>query len=341
MRLRIEQLGQHVAKPLLPLYLLSGEEPLQMDEGMAALRKAARAQGYSERVVLQAESGFDWSVLTAACSSLSLFAERKLIELNLPGAKPGDAGSKALVAYAEQPPADSVLLIRCGKLEKQQQSSKWFKAIDKAGAILQIWPLEAQQLPGWIRQRLQMHGLQAGADVVQLLAERVEGNLLAAAQEIDKLALLFPAARLDYEPVRDAVSDSSRYDIFRLADSALVGDAARTARVLAGLRGEGEEPVLILWALVREVRVLARLAAGQAAGQPLAGLFQAERIWDKRKPLYQAALARYDLRRWRILLQRAARLDRICKGAEAGNPWDELLQFSMLMAGRWLGLKTA
>ncbi|GAB4289268.1 MAG: DNA polymerase III subunit delta [Thiohalomonadaceae bacterium] len=333
MRLRAEQLPSHLTKPLLPIYLVSGDEPLQLNEATDALRAAARAQGYSEREVLQVEAGFDWGTLAAAASHLSLFAARKLIELRLPSGKPGDAGAKALSAYAAAPSPDNLLLISCGKLDKQQQNSKWFKALEAAGAVVQVWPVEPRALPGWVRQRLQARGLQATPEAAQLLADRVEGNLLAAAQEAEKLALLYGSGPLDAEQVRSAVADSARYDVFELADAALGGDAPRCARILEGLRGEGDDPVLILWALVREVRALAQIAAGQAAGTPLATLLQEHRVWDKRKPLYQAALQRHNLRRWRTLLRRAARLDRICKGAEPGNPWDELLQFSLLMAG--------
>ncbi|PKM45737.1 MAG: DNA polymerase III subunit delta [Gammaproteobacteria bacterium HGW-Gammaproteobacteria-1] len=333
MRLRPEQLPAHVERPLLPIYLVSGDEPLQLNEATDALRAAARAQGFGEREVLQVETGFDWAALAAAGSNLSLFAERKLIELRLPSGKPGDAGAKALTAYAAAPSPDNLLLISCGKLEKQQQSSKWFKALEAAGAVVQVWPVEPRALPGWIRQRLLSRGMQPTSEAAQLLAERVEGNMLAAAQEVEKLVLLHGAGPLDGEAVRAAVADSARYDVFELADAALGGDAARCARIIEGLRGEGEEPVLILWALVREVRSLALIAAEQAGGAALDTLLQQQRVWDKRKPLYQAALKRHNLRRWRALLRRAARLDRICKGAEPGTPWDELLQFSLLMAG--------
>lgn len=336
MRLRPEQLAAQLAKPLLPVYLLSGEEPLQLNEAVDALRAAALAQGYSERQRLNVEAGFDWAQLALAGNTLSLFAERKLIELHLPTAKPGDAGGKALVAYAEAPPADTVLLIRAGKLEKAQQNSKWFKALDRAGAVVQVWPVEIAALPGWIRQRLQGRGFKPSAEAVQLLAAQVEGNLLAAAQDVEKLALLYGGGTLDVEQVRSAVADSARYDIFGLADAALGGELARCSHILQGLRGEGEEPVLILWALARELRALAQIAAGQAAGRPLAELLATFRIWDKRKPLYQAALKRHTLWRWRAFLRRAAHIDRVCKGAEPGSPWDELLQLSALIAGRRL-----
>lgn len=333
MRLRTEDIAAHLGKGLLPLYLISGDEPLQVNEAADAVRVAARAQGFSERDVLFVESGFDWSGLAAAGDSLSLFAERKLIELRMPTAKPGDAGAKALAAYAERPSPDNLLLIVCGKLEKAQQGSKWFKALEAAGAVIQVWPVEARALPGWIRQRLTARGLRPTPEAVALLAEKVEGNLLAAAQEVEKLMLLYGSGELDGDAVRAAVADSARYDVFELADAALAGDAARCARILDGLRGEGSEPVLILWALVREVRTLALIAAAAAGGAAVDSLLQQHRVWDKRKPLYRAALGRHNVQRWRLLLRRGARLDRVVKGAEPGNPWDELLQLSLLMAG--------
>ncbi len=333
MRLRPDQLDGHLRQRLSPVYLISGDEPLQIQEATDAIRAAARAQGFSERQVLQVEAGFDWGALAAEADALSLFAERKIIDLRIPSAKPGDKGSKALSEYTARPPQDNLLLITAGKLEREQQNSKWFKGIDGCGVVVQVWPLDHKALPGWIAQRLAARGLSATPEAVALLAERVEGNMLAASQEVEKLAMLYGSSRLDVEEVRSAVADSSRFDIFELADAALSGDPARCARILEGLHGEGEEPVLILWALVREIRTLALIAAGQENGTPLDALFSEHRIWDKRKPLFRTALGRHPARRWQQLLRRAARTDRVCKGMEQGNPWDELLQLSLLMAG--------
>jgi len=333
MRLHPEQLDGHLRQRLSPVYLISGDEPLQIQEAADAVRAAARAQGFTERQVMHVESGFDWGALAAEADALSLFAERKIIDLRLPSAKPGDKGSKALTEYTARPPQDNLLLITAGKLEREQTNSKWFKGIDGCGVVVQVWPLELKALPAWIQQRLASRGLSATPEAVTLLAERVEGNMLAAAQEVEKLAMLYGAGQLGVEEVRSAVADSSRFDIFELADAALSGDAARCARILEGLHGEGEEPVLILWALVREIRTLALIAVGQANGKPLDTLFGEQRIWDKRKPLFRAALGRHPARRWQQLLRRAARTDRVCKGVEQGSPWDELLQLSLLMAG--------
>ncbi|HEY0721001.1 MAG TPA: DNA polymerase III subunit delta [Gammaproteobacteria bacterium] len=333
MRLRPDQLASQLRQRLSPVYLVSGDEPLQLQEAADAVRAAARAQGFSERQVLHAEGGFDWGALGAEADALSLFAERKIIDLHLPSAKPGDKGSKALLEYTARPPEDNLLLITAGKLEREQQNSKWFKAIDGCGVVVQVWPLEQRALPDWIEQRLAARGLSATPEAIALLAERVEGNMLAAAQEVEKLVMLYGSGQLDAEAVRGAVADSSRYDVFELADAALAGDATRCARILTGLHGEGEEPVLILWALVREIRTLALIAAAQAEGTPLDTLFSQQRIWDKRKPLFRAALGRHSARRWQQLLRRAARADRVCKGMEQGSAWDELLQLSLLMAG--------
>jgi DNA polymerase-3 subunit delta len=333
MRLRPEQLDGHLRQRLSPVYLISGDEPLQIQEAADAVRAAARAQGFTERQVMHVESGFDWGTLAAEADALSLFAERKIIDLRLPSAKPGDKGSKALSDYTANPPQDTLLLVTAGKLEREQTNSKWFKGIDGCGVVVQVWPLEHNALQGWITQRLASRGLSATPEAVALLAERVEGNMLAAAQEVEKLAMLYGSGQLDVEEVRGAVADSSRFDVFELADAALSGDAARCTRILEGLKGEGEEPVLILWALVREIRTLALMAVGQADGKPLDTLFSEHRIWDKRKPLFRAALGRHPARRWQHLLRRAARADRVSKGMEQGNPWDELIQLSLLVAG--------
>ncbi len=333
MRLRFEQLAGHLKQPLLPVYLLSGDEPLQMMEAEDAIRAAAREQGFTEREVFHADRGFDWGALQAASEAMSLFAERRLLELRLPGAKPGDVGSKALVAYTESFSPDNVLLISCGKLDKRQQSSKWFKALEQAGAVMQLWPIEPRQLPGWIGQRMSARGLNATPEAAALLAERVEGNLLAAAQEVEKLLLLHGGGDIGIDEVEAAVADSARFDLFELVDTALSGDSARTVRMLEGLRGEGAEAVLVLWALVREIRAMAQMARDIAGGNNIDAVLGKYRVWQKRKGPVRAGLQRHNLKRWQALLRRGARLDRIIKGAEPGNPWDELIQLGLLMAG--------
>jgi len=332
-KLRYEQLASHLQQALQPLYLLSGDEPLQLMEAADAIRHQARAQGFAEREVLHVEAGFDWNTLLAASGSLSLFAEQRLLELRLPGGKPGKEGSKALIEYAADPPPDTVLLISSGKLDRSAQNSKWYKALEAAGVTLQVWPVEPRALPGWVMQRMRARGMQPTPEAAQLLAERVEGNLLAAAQEVEKLRLLYGEGAIDAEQVEQGVADSARYDIFELVDTALLGDAPRTSRVIEGLRAEGVEPILVLWALLREIRALAQMAEELGEGAGIEAVMGQHRVWDKRKGPVRAGLQRHNLKRWLQLLRRGGRIDRMIKGSEPGNPWDELLQLALLMAG--------
>jgi DNA polymerase-3 subunit delta len=318
---------------LQPIYLLSGDEPLQLMEAGDAIRRQAREKGFGEREVMHVESGFDWGDLLAASGSMSLFAEQRLLELRMPTGKPGKEGGKALVEYAENPPPDTLLLITCGKLDRSQQNSKWYKSLDKAGATLTVWPIEPAALPGWVTQRMRARGLQPTQEAAQLLAERVEGNMLAAAQEVEKLLLLYGESAIDAAQVEEGVADSARYDIFELVDTALQGDVVRTTRVIQGLRGEGVEPVLVLWALLREIRAMEQMAEALAQGHPIDAVMEQHRVWNKRKAPVRAGLQRHSLKRWQLLLRRAGRIDRMIKGIEPGNPWDELLQLTLLMAG--------
>src|SRR3569623_1523900 len=322
MKLKAEQLAQQLQRGLAPVYLIGGDEPLQVMEAAAAVRARARAGGCSERQVFEVERGFNWNELMQARASLSLFAEQRLLELRLPSGKPGVDGSKALIEYLAAPPVGDVLLIVAGKLERESTQAKWFGAIDQAGVVVQVWPVEAAHLPLWIERRMRARGLRPDAEAVALLAERVEGNLLACAQEIEKLALLHGDAPLDAAAVAAAVTDRTR-----------AGDAAGSARVLHGLRGEGEEPVLVLWLLAREIRALAQMRAALAAGKGEEKIFAEHRIWDKRKAPVRAALKRHTLNASRQLLRRAAMVDRVAKGMAAGNVWDELLQLTMALAG--------
>ncbi|MCL6416714.1 DNA polymerase III subunit delta [Aestuariirhabdus sp. Z084] len=333
MKLRAEQLASHLKKGLAPLYLVSGDEPLLQQECCDAIRHAARDQGISERELMHAEAGFDWSELYESANSLSLFSDRKLIELRIPNGKPGDKGSKALVAYAEQASSDNSLLVVLPKLDASAQRSKWFKSLEKTGVWIQLWPVDGSALPGWIQQRLAAAGMSSTPGAVQMLADRVEGNLLAAQQEIEKLKLLATEQHIDEETVNNAVSDSARYDIFSLVDSCLGGDAVHSARMLAGLRGEGSEPTVIIWALTRELRSLATMARLLHQGQPMEQLLKGQRVWDKRKPFVRRALQRLSERDLRNLLSHAARIDRCIKGLEQANLWDELSALSLRIAG--------
>ena len=334
MKLKPDQLAQHLQRDLKPVYLISGDEPFQSDMACRQIREAAQAQGYSEREQFHVDGGFDWEQLQASASNLSLFAEKKLMELRLPAGKsPGAPGGKALTAWAEADNRDTLLLISMGKLDKKQQQAKWFKALDKAGAIIQIWPVEAAQMPGWIQARMQARGMQPDPAAVQLLAERLEGNLLAADQELEKLRLLCGEGAVDAEQVEAAVSDSARFDVFALVDAALLGETWRMLRIFNGLRGEGLEPVLVLWALTREIRSLSGMAWLIAQGESLEQALSQYRIWNKRKAPVSAGLRRHSVRRWQGMLYQAAAIERVIKGRAAGAPWDELVQLGLKMAG--------
>jgi DNA polymerase-3 subunit delta len=338
MQVRPEQLAAQLARGLAPVYVLSGDEPLLVQEAADAIRARARAEGFSERELLDVDARFDWRALADAASSLSLFAERRILELRLPGGKPGDQGARALSEYAAAPATDTLLLLICGKLDAATRKSKWYSAITQAGVELIAWPIAREGLTNWVAQRMKARGLLPEGRAAALIAERAEGNLLAAVQEIEKLWLARGAGAVDEDAVCAAVSDQSRFDVFALADAALAGDAARTARVLTALRGEGEEPVLILWALTRELRTLAAIAGDCERGMASAAALARHRVWDKRKPLVQAALRRLPARGWRALLAECARLDAVIKGQASGNPWDELLHLSLCFSGKALPL---
>lgn len=342
MKLRPEQLARALDKGLAPIYLVSGDEPLQVQEALDAIRRAARSQGFSEQTRLASDlNGFDWNELLEEANALSLFADRKLIELPIPNGKPGDKGSKALVAYAANPSPDNLLLIRCPKLEKSSQNSKWFKTLEKTGVVVQIWPLTPAELPNWIRQRLQQAGLNATDEAVLFLADRVEGNLLAAVQEVEKLRLLAPEGQVDLALLEEVITDSARFDVFTLVDNLLKGDAAHGLKILHGLRGEGLDATVVLWALARELRQLSQLARlqqqGQSFGQALKVVAKESRVPEfllkKRSGLIQAALYRHSERQLRDLVLASAQIDRAIKGQDSLSPWLGLEALSLQLAG--------
>ena len=334
MKISFAQLQNQLKSNLAPIYFISGDEPFQIDEACRLVRSAAEQQGYAERQVFHVERGFDWSNLTAESQSLSLFAQKKLIELRIPNAKPGRDGTKALREYAEQLPADTCLLISSGKLDAAQTRSKWFKSLEQAGVLIQVWPLDTARLPQWIQQQLARRNLRADPAALKILADRVEGNLLAADQELEKLLLLYGEGELNAEQIQSAVSDSARYDIFSFADVTLAGEPQRVTKLLFGLKAEGVEPVLMLWALHREIRVLSQIHADLQEGQKVEAAMARQRVWDKRKPLIKRALQNSSLEKARGWLKSCRQIDRIIKGQEAGRAWDELLELALQVAGK-------
>lgn len=334
MQIRPEQLDAHLKKTLAPVYFISGDEPLRVLEAADAVRTAARAQGFTERDVLSVQPGFDWNRLLDGAGNLSLFAERRVLDLRLPTGRPGDAGAQALREYAARPPQDTLLLVTAGKLESAARSSKWVQALGQAGVVVFVWPLQAGELPAWVQARMRRCGLEPTPEAVRMLADRVEGNLLACVQEIDKLYLLRGAGPVTEADILQLVADHARYDVYGLADAALAGQAARCVHILQGLQAEGTAPPVVLWALARELRTLAGMAAEVAGGSALPAVLAKYRVWANRKNLVGQALRRLPAARCRSLLRQCARLDRVCKGQAAGNPWDELLQLTMQLAGK-------
>ena len=331
MRLRPEQLEKQLAQQLAPVYLISGEEPLQAQECADSVRRACRKQGFGERMVFHVDPGFDWQQLLGEVSALSLFAERKLIELRMPSGKPGDAGAQALDHYCRHTSADTVLLILCEKVDAR---AKWYKAIDAAGITVPVWPVDAAQLPRWIEQRLRARGLSASPEAVQILADRVQGNLLACAQEIEKLQLYADSKQIDAETVAATVADSARFDVFGMADQVLAGHGAAGLRALSGLRGEAEEPLGILWVLTKELRTLYRCAEQLEQGLPVDRALESAGVWEKRKPLVRAALQRLRKPRLAQLLGIAQAVDAAAKGASKDDPWQLLDQLVLGMSQR-------
>ena len=340
MQLALNQLEAHLGKGLKPLYLLHGDEPLLQQEAQDAIRASARERGYSERSSYTVQGAhFDWSAVLAAAGSLSLFADRQIIEIRIPSGKPGKGGSVALQQIAASAQGnDSVLtLVSLPRVDKATRSSAWFTALEGAGVGIAIEPIAREQLPGWIATRLAAQGQRVavgseGQHTLQFFADRVEGNLLAAHQEIQKLALLYPAGELSAEQVESSVLNVARYDVFQLSEAVLAGQAARVQRMLDGLRAEGEAEVLVHWALAEDIRQLARVRAAMDAGRPLPLALREARVWGKKERLYEHLLPRLNARRLAQLLMAAHRVDGIVKGLKAPGwptePWQALARLA-------------
>jgi len=343
---RPNEIASRLAGGLAPVYIVSGDEPLQRDEILSLIRDAALAQGVDERVRLHAGTGFDWLELGQHNDMMSLFSDRRLIELTLATGKPGDAGGKALVRYCERINSDNVLVVSAPKLDPATKRSRWYKALDAAGITVQVWPIDVDRLPQWLRQRGTKHGLSLSGDAAGLLAERVEGNLLAADQELKKLALLhyttgLKPAEIDVEKIMEAVGASSRYNVFDTIEAAVDGNAERTLKILSGLREEGVEPSLLAWALGRELRSLSRMKGLLEQGVRLDQVLDQERVWDKRKRPVTDTLSRLSGAQLRGAMIQLAKADRLVKGAEKGNAWDTLVQIALTITGTSVFTETA
>ena len=336
MRIRPEQLERHLARGLASVYVVHGDEPLQREESLDAIRSAARAAGFAERIVLHAESGFDWSELQTHAANLSLFAERRLIDLRVSGGSPGRDGGPSLAQYAANPPPDLVLLLSCARLDRRSTSTKWFKALEGAGDVIEVYPVRGHDLPRWIVDRSAVRGIAFERDAAAALAERSEGNLLACAQEIDKLHLLVEGRPITVDDVMGTVADSARFGAFDLIDPALQGDGARTVRILHVLREEGVEPFHVLGSLTWAIRGVCAVAAGVEGGARFDdALRMASGGWWRRKQALRSALRRMPRRGWIGLLDVAEGVDRCLKGAPSRS--GAVVRWSR--ADAWVGLE--
>jgi DNA polymerase III subunit delta len=321
LKIKADQLPTYLRKTLAPCYLVSGDEHLLVAEAADTIRASARDNGFTSRDLHVVTAGFDWSQLRGSASNLSLFAERRIIELRLPTGKPGLSGGAAIVDLVAQADDQLMLIVTAARLDGATKSAKWVKAIEARGVHVPVWPIGVRELPGWITTRMRQAGLQPDRAAVTLIADRVEGNLLAAGQEVEKLRLLLGAGKVSAEDVGRAVADSSRYDVFKLADAALAGDAQRALRILAGLQAEGIEPVVVVWSLARELRTLAGLAESVAQGVELGAAMQKARVWRNRQSLMRACVGRHQLADFYRLLQTSAQADQAAKGQNRADPW--------------------
>ncbi len=336
MQLRMEDLDRQLSQSLALLYVVVSDELLLSLETVDKIRKAARAQAYTEREVLTVERSFKWNELLAAKHAVSLFGDRKIIELRIPGGKPGKEGAQALQQYAAALNPDQLTIISLPKLDSASQKTAWVASLQQAGVWINIPTIERAQLPAWIAARLAMQQQSADPQSLNFIADQVEGNLLAAHQEIQKLGLLHPAGKLSFDVIHDAVLNVARYDVFKLGAAMLAGDAARVVRMIEGLKGEGTALPLVLWAMTEELRTLLRVKTGVSQGRPAGLLLKELRVWGPRERLMEPAARRLALATLQTALQQAAQIDKMIKGLRtkvyAGDAWDALLQLGLKIA---------
>jgi DNA polymerase-3 subunit delta len=321
LKINLNQLSTYLQKDLAPCYLVTGDEHLLVAEALDAVRAAARERGFTFRDLHVATTGFDWALLRDSGSNLSLFAEKRIVELRVPTGKPGRVGSQAIADFVDNCDDDLLFIVVAPKLDRNAQSAKWVKTLESAGIYLPVWPIDLRELPRWIAERMRRAGLEADRDAVTMIANRVEGNLLAASQEIEKLRLILGEGKVTAKDVTDAVANSSRYDVFKLVDAAMGGDAKRALKILSGLQAEGVEPVIVVWALTRELRTLALLTDTVAQGGDLASGMKKNRVWSNRQALVRNCIGRHRHGDFHRLLKDASQADQAAKGQVRADPW--------------------
>ncbi|MEX2131878.1 MAG: DNA polymerase III subunit delta [Pseudohongiellaceae bacterium] len=343
MKLKSQELARHLKQNSLPIYWVAGDEPLLNQEAADQIRASCRQRGFLDREVFSVDRGFDWLKFTNSTGNLSLFAEHKLFDLRLSTATLDESGRQALQAYLESPNPDYVILVTSPRLESATQNTKWFKTLEAGMGLIQVWPLNVKEMPDWMAHRLLQQGIKATPEALQLLVDKIEGNLLAAVQEIEKLKLLANAddggtIELDVKTVLQTVADSSRYSVFTLIDAALAGDAQRTLRVLQGLRNEDVAPLAIVGAVNNELGTLIGMSARIDNGEPAATVLQSSRILFHRKELVGRALRRLESPVLWEQFERLRVVDQAVKGISLLNPWDELGDLLLKLCG--VGLVT-
>jgi DNA polymerase-3 subunit delta len=332
-KLNAQQLGSHLSSGVAPLYLVSSDEPLLVSETLDSIRAAAVNEGYTEREVQVAERGFDWADFGGSLQNLSLFSARRFLELRLPTGKPGDKGSRFLTAFADQPVPDTVIVVITPTLDGKTAKSKWASTLARKGVWIALRRPNPAAMPAWIAARLKKAGLAGDSEALELLAARVEGNLLAAKQEIDKLILLVSEGRVTVDMVRASVADGARFDVFQLTDAALAGDSARAARILLSLEKEGVAAPLVMWSLARDIGVVADVVYRRESGASAGKAMTDAGVWSSRQSLIGRAVRSNTIGSAKKLVDKACATDRIVKGARQGQPWNAMMELTIALAG--------
>lgn len=330
MNIRPDQLQSGITKTVYPVYLVSGDEPLQQMESLDLIRSFLREQEYAEREVLDVDAQFDWFRLMEEAANMSLFSSRRIVELRLPTGKPGRQGSQVIKDYLSRPPEDTVLIINAGKVDASAKKSAWYKSVEQNGLVVQCWPVPIEKLSVWLKQRFKKRDMDADNEVLAYISQHVEGNLLAADQEIEKLYLLLGPGKVTYADVAEAVTSQSRYSVFELVDMLLTGNTKRVIKIIAGLKAEGIVPVVVNWALTKDIRLLTQVAQDVSSAE---FILKRSGVWQSRMALFKSCLARHHHRSFQMMLKRCAYIDAASKGMVDTNVWDEIETLCVRLAG--------
>mgnify|MGYP001159963911 FL=1 len=334
MKISSNNLSGQLKKSLLPCYFVSGDEPLLVQEALDSIRQTAHENGFTSRDLFFQTQGFDWNEIFESSRNLSLFSEKRIIELRLTTGRPGREGSAAIIDIIEQIDDDLLFLISSPKLDKQSLSSKWVKSLESSGCRVEVWPVNIKDLPKWIELRMKKYDFLPDSDSIKLISSRVEGNLLAANQEIEKLALQLEKGRITEEDIRRTIVDSSRFDVYKLLDAVLEGDSRRSLKILNGLKQEGIEVLVILWALARELRVLIKIAVGFESGENINSLMNKIGVWRNRQNLVRTCINRHKSSEFYYLIQSIFYADSVAKGQLIGDKWQYTTNIIVQLSGR-------